>query len=246
MPSATQKKSTQKTSTRGSGSSRRTSGKVCSECHLGKGKHAPGCSKAGCQFCGAQSGHRPDCPEYSDMRTIEIVEGARYETADGLIVVVQRATKGSAGIVRYRSEDSDLEFTEKASRFRDIIVRRVGDDVVDVPAGPREVKTTVDGQDAQLVINGQTGEVISDKPKTKALVQVPLEQLVHELNVLDDEIDKVSSQRGAISNRLKLLKKQREEHIAEIKHRDPSSPGLFTSKASADDVDDDDDADDEE
>ena len=166
---------------------------------------------------------------------IEIVEGARYWSVDDAELLVKQI---AGDIVHYTIDDGENVFTEKRGRFREIVERRIGDDVAAAAPGPREVKATVDGKDAQIVIDGTTGKVL--QPGEQAtLIQTPIEDLVHQLVKHDALIAELASQRGSISNQLKNAKERREEIIAEIKHRDPSAPSLFTpSPSDADDFDD--------
>ena len=82
----------------------------------------------------------------------------------------------------------------------------------------------------EVALDGTTGEPIvkpvevDGKPallkEQPSLVEVSLEALVHDLVQLDARIADVSSERGAISNRLKTLKERREELLSELKRRD--------------------------
>lgn len=206
--------------------------KVCTECQVGKGKHLPGCSQAGCELCHARVGHQPDCPEY-DGPVTEIVEGARYQSAGGDEVLVVKKIAGD--VVHYTIEGHDVDFSERRVRFREIVTKRL-------PDGTRKLRTTIDGHDAELVIDGTSGKVLKSGDQA-TLLQEPLENLVHQLVKQDEVIADLSSRRGAISNQLKTAKERREEILAEIKHRDPSKPGLFIPDPSDADLEDDEDED---
>ena len=192
--------------------------KVCLECNL-VGRHAPTCLKA---FQPSPESEPP----------IEIVEGGRYWSVDDAELLVKKI---AGDVVHYTIDDGETIFSEKRARFSEIVERRISGGVTEPSPGPREVKATVDGKDAQIVIDGTTGKVL--QPGEQAtLIQIPIEDLAHQLVKHDVLIADLASQRGWISNQLKNAKERREEIIAEIKHRDPTAPSLFAPTPS--DLDD--------
>ncbi len=208
-----------------------------------KQSKATSARKTRCQDCGLTGLHAPSCrsvfqPSAQAELPIEIVEDGRYWSVDEAELLVKRV---AGDTVHYTVDDGEMVFTEKHGRFREIVVKRIGE-VEDAPApGPRDVKATVDGNDASIVIDGTTGKVL--QPGEQAtLIQTPIEDLVHQLVKHDALIAELASQRGSISNQLKNAKERREEIIAEIKHRDPSAPSLFTPAPELDDIDDEEDA----
>jgi hypothetical protein len=119
--------------------------KSCSECKLRNGRHAPGCSQEGCQFCHAQVGHQPDCPEFEAPDTVfKLENGGVYEGHDG---TVRRVHAIAGGIIECTEGDGkDVEGFSRTD-FLDWVKRRVD-------AAPGAIKTTVNGEEAKVVVDG--------------------------------------------------------------------------------------------
>ncbi len=183
--------------------------KVCMECNL-VGRHAPACSQ----------GLRPS-PDAE--LPIEIVEGARYWSVDDAEL---RVTKIAGDVVHYVIDDGETVFTERRGRFREIVARRIGDELFEPADGPREVKATVDGNDAAIVIDGTTGRAASDVAAADA-------------DAINDVLRRLARANETLLEKERAKKKAGEDHkaaqteqntivleLVRLGHAEPMLPGM--------------------
>lgn len=160
--------------------------KKCPSCGL-KGKHAPGCTDAGCEYCGMQIGHADECPSNPERAT-------RCEAAIEDSRCDKDASADTNGTMTWGYPD-DFTEEEKAE-------------------ASSEFATTVDGKEAKVVLDGTSGAVVDGEQQE--LIKTPLADRVRAIAAKRRELVEAEIEKKRVSERVKTIQGELNEMVDQL------------------------------
>lgn len=173
----------------------------CGQCGGKRGKHLPGCTVAGCEYCGMQVGHLPECLEATPEE-----QGVtdRCEAAIGEARCTQQAG--------HETGEQPTPHRAKGEHDAELVWGYPDDEAFEaLPAANETITTVVDGAQANVVLDGTSGARAQQE-----LIQTPLEDRVRaiagkRLELIDAELAKKRA-----SERVKLVQGELNEMVDQL------------------------------